>query len=78
MDHFVRRFTREAKPIVVPIGNNGTGTVSNNDLPDRMLRVEVRIKEPIIQQLKLVKPKIDLRGKIVTIEIIKQMEMRNT
>ncbi|WP_173253357.1 YSIRK-type signal peptide-containing protein [Streptococcus sp. 2579] len=37
---------KDGKPIVVPIGNNGTGTVSNNDLPDEDTPGTGRIKEP--------------------------------
>ena len=37
---------KNGKPIVVPIGNNGTGTVSNNDLPDEDTPGTGRIKEP--------------------------------
>ncbi len=37
---------KDGKPIVVPIGNNGTGTVPNNDLPDEDTPGTGRIKEP--------------------------------
>ncbi|CAM1664478.1 Rib/alpha-like domain-containing protein [Streptococcus mitis] len=36
---------KDGKPIVVPIGNNGTGTVPNNDLPDEDTPGTGRIKE---------------------------------
>ncbi len=37
---------KDGKPIVVPIGNDGTGTVPNNDLPDEDTPGTGRIKEP--------------------------------
>ena len=36
---------KDGKPIVVPIGNDGTGTVPNNDLPDEDTPGTGRIKE---------------------------------
>ena len=52
---------KDGKPIVVPIGNNGTGTVSNNDLPDEDTPGTGRIKEP---GKPTVEVKVETPGKI--------------
>ena len=52
---------KDGKPIVVPIGNNGTGTVPNNDLPDEDTPGTGRIKEP---GKPTVEVKVETPGKI--------------
>ena len=52
---------KDGKPIVVPIGNDGTGTVPNNDLPDEDTPGTGRIKEP---GKPTVEVKVETPGKI--------------
>ncbi|KXT93465.1 hypothetical protein SMIDD26_00857 [Streptococcus mitis] len=52
---------KDGKPIVVPIGNDGTGTVPNNDLPDEDTPGTGRIKEP---DKPTVEVKVETPGKI--------------
>ena len=52
---------KDGKPIVVPIGNNGTGTVPNNDLPDEDTPGTGRIKEPGKPTIEV---KVETPGKI--------------